>query len=164
MTFEPGAQIPGNPDSLQPAAAPASEPELEHGTRKIPAQTDIVDLARRARSLVLDAAEAREILIAAQQILAGLDTKRQCGMEARKAIDHLAGNPYAPADVLHSAVIYRDGTIEHERTWQHGGGSEKTTRLVVYNPSAAIRTLELIARTPGGKVSYEAWKQLKLKG
>lgn len=164
MTFDPGALIPGNPHALQPAAAAASEPGLKHGTGKTPAQTDIVDLARRARSLGLDAAEAREILIVAQQILAGLDSKRYCGTEARNAIDHLAGNPSAPADVLHNAVIYRDGTTEHERTWQHGDGSEKTTRLVVYNPSAAIRTLEVIATTPGGKISYEAWKQLKLKG
>ncbi len=157
-----GRQNPDTPSAGQPATA--SEPVPEIGNSGTSPAPDVADMLERSRRAALGPEDARALLIAAQQILSGPESDLQYRTRVRKVIDNLVGNPSVPTDVLHSAVVFHDGTRERERDWRHGNGSENTTRLVVHNPSTAARTLELISLTPQGKVSYEAWKQLKLKG
>jgi hypothetical protein len=148
----PNRQPAGTPAAGQFAAAVQAEPcfALDGAAGR----DEPVD---RARSVYLSAADAACLLKEAQGQLAAGDR------EARTVIDALARNPCTPAGVLHEAVVFHDGTTERERDWRGGDGAEATTRLVVHNPSTALRTLEVIARTEGGKVRYEAWKQLRVR-
>jgi hypothetical protein len=154
MVYAPNRQPADSPVAGQFAARLRAEPCLTIGGSPELAWEEQVSLAR---SPYLADEEAVCLLREAQvQIAAGDRT-------ARTVIDALARNPSTPAAVLHNAVVFHDGTKEQERDWRRGEGSEATTRLVVRNPATAQRTLEVIAGTEGGKVRYEAWKQLKLR-
>jgi hypothetical protein len=109
----------------------------------------------RARSAYLPAVDAACLLKEAQGQLAAGDP------EARTVIDALARNPSTAGSCTRqwsSTTGLWSGSGR-----RRGDGSEATTRLVVHNPSTALRTLEVIARTDGGKVRYEAWKQMRVR-
>jgi hypothetical protein len=155
MVFAPNRHPAGSPSAGQFAVSLQTEPCFALIASLGPAGGE--DRVRRASSPYLADEEAVCLLREAQvQVTAGEPV-------GRTVIGALARNPSTPAGVLHEAVVFHDGTKEQERDWRRDDGSEATTRLVVHNPATARRTLEVVARTEGGEVSYEAWKQLRVR-
>lgn len=126
-------------------------------------RTELTELVQTAASYFITDDEAAAMLKTAQSTLEDADTGIPARAAARKVLNALARNTSTPAAVLHGLIVFHDGTAERERDWSHGCGHEETTRIVVHNPSTAVRTLEVIAGTEGGRVRYEAWKQLRVR-
>lgn len=119
-------------------------------------------MAKMAGSVYLEPDEAESTFKRMQEVIADPQTQDRDRSAARRVLSKLAGNPSTPGGVLHALTVVHDGTAKHERDWRHGG-DEATTRQVVNNPSTPDRTLEAIAADPNGKLSYEAWKRLRMR-